>query len=38
VESLVTNSIARILADQGYRGHDAPPDYKVFLPGQKRGE
>jgi len=32
-------TIARVLADKGYRGHNAPPDYKfmVFLCGQKRG-
>jgi IS5 family transposase len=39
MEALVGNTIARILADKGYRGHNAPPDYKfrVFIPGQKRG-
>ena len=39
MEALVGNTIARILADKGYRGHNAPPDYKfrVFLSGQKRG-
>ena len=39
MEALVGNTIARILADKGYRGHNAPPDYKfrVFLAGQKRG-
>jgi hypothetical protein len=28
-----------ILTDKGYRGHNAPPDYKfrVFISGQKRG-
>jgi IS5 family transposase len=32
------NIIERFLADQGYRGHNAPPDYKfrVFTSGQKR--
>jgi IS5 family transposase len=36
---LVGNTIARILADKGYRGHNAPPDHKfrVFSSGQKRG-
>ena len=36
---LVGNTIARLLADKGYRGHNAPPDHKlrVFLSGQKRG-
>ena len=39
MEVLVGNTIALILADKGYRGHNAPPDYKfrVFLSGQKRG-
>jgi transposase, IS5 family len=39
MEALVGNTIARILADKGYRGHNAPPGYKlrVFLSGQKRG-
>jgi transposase, IS5 family len=37
--SLVGNTITRIFADKGYRGHHAPPDYKfrVFISGQKRG-
>jgi hypothetical protein len=32
------HTIERILADKGYRGHNAPPDYKfrVFTSGQKR--
>ena len=39
MEGLVGNIIERILADKGYRGHNAPPDYKfrVFISGQKRG-
>jgi IS5 family transposase len=39
MEALVGSTIARILADKGYRGHNAPPDYKfrVFLSGQQRG-
>jgi IS5 family transposase len=39
MEALVGNTIARILSDKGYRGHNAPPDYKfrVFISGQKRG-
>jgi IS5 family transposase len=39
MEALVGNTIERILADKGYRGHNAPPDYKfrVFTSGQKRG-
>jgi IS5 family transposase len=28
MEVLVGSTIARILADKGYRGHNAPPDYK----------
>jgi transposase, IS5 family len=38
MQALVGNSIERILADKGYRGHNAPPDYKfrVFTSGQKR--
>ena len=38
MEALVGNTIVRILADKGYRGHNAPPDYKfrVFISGQKR--
>jgi IS5 family transposase len=39
MEALVGNIIARILANKGYRGRNAPPDYKfrVFISGQKRG-
>lgn len=39
VKALVGNTIERILADKGYRGHNAPPDHKfgVFISGQKRG-
>jgi transposase, IS5 family len=38
MEKLVGNTIEHILADKGYRGHNAPPDYKfrVFTSGQKR--
>jgi IS5 family transposase len=38
IEALVGNTIQRVLADKGYRGHNAPPDYKfrVFITGQKR--
>ena len=38
MEALVSNTIKRVLADKGYRGHNAPPDYKfrVFIAGQKR--
>jgi transposase, IS5 family len=39
MEKLVGNTIQRVIADKGYRGHNAPPDYKfrVFISGQKRG-
>jgi transposase, IS5 family len=39
MEALVGNTLERLLADKGYRGHSAPPDYKfkVFISGQKRG-
>jgi IS5 family transposase len=39
MEALVGNTLERILTDKGYRGHNAPPDYKfrVFISGQKRG-
>src|SRR5262247_1257206 len=35
---LIGNTLERLLADKGYRGHNAPPDYKfrVFTSGQKR--
>jgi transposase, IS5 family len=38
MEALIGNKIERILADKGYRGHNAPPDYtfRVFTSGQKR--
>ena len=38
MEALIGNIIARLLADKGYRGHNAPADYKfrVFTSGQKR--
>ena len=38
MEALVGNVLERIFADAGYRGHNAPPDYKfkVFTVGQKR--
>ena len=39
MEALVGNTIERAFLDKGYRGHNAPPDYKfrIFLSGQKRG-
>jgi transposase, IS5 family len=38
MEALVGNIIERLLADKGYRGHNAPPHckFKVFISGQKR--
>jgi IS5 family transposase len=38
MEALIGNTIERMIADAGYRGHNAPPDYKlrVFTSGQKR--
>jgi IS5 family transposase len=38
MEALIGNTMERILADKGYRGHNAPPEYKfrVFTSGQKR--
>jgi transposase, IS5 family len=38
MEALIGNTIEGLLADKGYRGHNAPPDYKfrVFTSGQKR--
>src|ERR1700729_1431499 len=38
MEALLGSTVTRILADKGYRGHNAPPDYKfrVFTSGQKR--
>ena len=38
IEALVGNVLDRIIADAGYRGHNAPPGYKleVYTAGQKR--
>jgi IS5 family transposase len=38
MEALIGNTIQRVIADRGYRGHNAPPAYKfrVFISGQKR--
>ncbi|HTI84544.1 MAG TPA: IS5 family transposase [Acetobacteraceae bacterium] len=38
MEQLVGNTIERVLADKGYRGHNAPADHRVrvFTSGQKR--
>lgn len=39
MEALVGNTLDRIFADKGYRGHNAPQDHKlrIFISGQKRG-
>ena len=39
MEQMVGATLTRIVADKGYRGHNAPPDYKlkVYICGQKRG-
>ena len=38
MEALIGNTIQRAFVDRGYRGHNAPPDYKfrVVIAGQKR--
>ncbi len=38
METQIGASLSRIVADRGYRGHNAPPDYrfKVYISGQKR--
>jgi IS5 family transposase len=38
MEALIGNRLERILADAGYRGHTAPPDYRfrIYTAGQKR--
>ena len=38
MEALIGNRLERILADAGYRGHSAPPDYRfrIYTAGQKR--
>jgi IS5 family transposase len=38
IETLVGASLKRIVADRGYRGHNAPPNhrFKVYIAGQKR--
>src|SRR3974390_1712679 len=39
IETQIGANLARIVADRGYRGHNAPPDHrmKVYISGQKRG-
>jgi transposase, IS5 family len=38
MQAMLGNTLERILADKGYRGHNAPPEHKfrVFIAGQKR--
>jgi transposase, IS5 family len=38
MEALVGNTLQRTFVDKGYRGHNAPPDYKfrIFIAGQRR--
>ncbi len=38
IEAQIGANLARILADRGYRGHNAPPDhrFKVYISGQRR--
>jgi IS5 family transposase len=39
IETQIGASLSRIVADRGYRGHNAPPGHKmkVYISGQKRG-
>jgi IS5 family transposase len=39
IETQIGANLSRIVADRGYRGHNAPPDHKmkVYVSGQKRG-
>jgi len=39
IETLLGNTLERIVADAGYRGHNAPPEhrFRVYTAGQKRG-
>ena len=38
IETQIGATLARIVADRGYRGHNAPPDhkFKVYISGQRR--
>jgi IS5 family transposase len=38
MQAMLGNTLERILADKGYRGHNAPPEhrFRVFIAGQKR--
>ena len=39
MQAQIGANLARIVADRGYRGHNAPPDqrFKVYISGQRRG-
>jgi len=39
MQALIGNTLERIIADAGYRGHNAPPEhrFRVYTAGQKRG-
>jgi IS5 family transposase len=39
IERQIGGAVSRIVADKGYRGHNAAPEYKykVYISGQKRG-
>ena len=39
IEAQIGAPLTRVVADRGYRGHNAPPDmrFKVYISGQKRG-
>jgi transposase, IS5 family len=37
MERLIGNTIERVIADAGYRGHNAPRPFQVYTAGQKRG-
>ena len=39
IETQIGANLTRIVADRGYRGHNAPPDhkFKVYISGQRRG-
>ena len=39
IETQVGANLARIVADRGYRGHNAPPEhkFKVYISGHRRG-
>jgi IS5 family transposase len=39
IEAQIGAPLARVVADRGYRGHNAPPNmrFKIYLSGQRRG-